>query len=323
MSFSANRRRLRLHITLLRSFIYFPDTWNLHDGKTKGNQSTSKPKKQGKKTKKDRPSLAETADRFDCYQQSVQEPENEVAIFNQVFREAYDRKPLTLREDFCGTFAVCCQWAKSDSRRSAFGIDLCPETLQWGIDHNLSRLKPKAVARVSTLEQDVREGNTPPVDVLAAQNFSFWIFKTREELLDYFKAAYANLAAEGVMVMDMMGGKECYDTDITDKRTIVKGKQGFKYHWQQAYFNPVNSDCTFYIHFKFGDGSRIDRAFEYHWRFWTIPEVRELLQEAGFRSSLVYWEQEDEDGDEEDVDWIPVEEAPNDYSWLCYIVGIK
>ena len=148
-------------------------------------------KKQNKQT------LADKADKYDCYQQSVQEPEHEIDIFDQAFREAYNRKALKLREDFCGTFAVCCYWVESDSKRSAWGIDLCEETLQWGKNNNLNKLKEKDSRRVTVMEQDVRERSTPQVDVLAAQNFSFWIFKTREEVLEYFKIAYANLASEG------------------------------------------------------------------------------------------------------------------------------
>ncbi|MAX07991.1 MAG: SAM-dependent methyltransferase [Gammaproteobacteria bacterium] len=271
--------------------------------------------------KHNKPTLADKADKYDCYQQSVQEPEHEIDIFDQAFREAYNRKALKLREDFCGTFAVCCYWVESDSKRSAWGIDLCEETLQWGKNNNLNKLKEKDSRRVTVMEQDVRERSTPQVDVLAAQNFSFWIFKTREEVLEYFKIAYANLASEGVIVMDMMGGRNCYDSDLVDKRTIVKGKKGFKYHWEQAYFNPVNSHCKFYIHFKFADGSKMKKAFQYDWRFWTIPEVRELLMEAGFKDTVVYWEEDTED--DEDATWSKVDEAPNDYSWLCYVVGIK
>ena len=263
--------------------------------------------------KKKRPTMADTADKFDCYQQSVQSPEHEIDVFEQVFRDQFDRKPMTLREDFCGTFAVCCEWAQSDDKREAWGTDLCPETLDWGKNNNLRKLKAVQAERVKVLEQDVRDGNTPPVDVLAAQNFSFWIFKTREEVIDYFKVAHANLKDEGVMIMDMMGGRECYNDTITDKRTIVKGKKGFEYRWEQAYFNPVTSDCSFYIHFKFGDGSKMKRAFEYHWRFWTIPEVREMLKEAGFKNSLVYWEKEDEDGDDTG-EWEAAAEAANNES---------
>ena len=273
-----------------------------------------------KKKTSNEPTMADKADKFYCYQESVQEPEHEVEIFDLIYREAYGKKPLTLREDFCGTFAVCCEWVKSDKDRRAVGIDLCPETLGWGIENNLNKLDSSAKEKVEVLEKDVRSQTTPKVDILAAQNFSFWIFKTREEVVDYFRIAYGNLQDKGIMIMDMMGGKESYATDVTDKRTIVKGKDGFKYRWEQAYFNPVTSDCSFYIHFKFGDGSRMKRAFEYHWRFWTIPEVREMLAEAGFKKSLVYWDVAPEDEEEK---WSAVEEADNDDSWLCYIVGIK
>ena len=277
--------------------------------------------KPGKKLKNsDQPCQAELADKFVCYQQSVQEPDHEIEVFDQIYREAFKSKALILREDFCGTFAVSCEWVKSDKYRKALGIDICPDTLQWGVENNLGKLKPKVAERVEVLEQDVRTKTTPQVDILAAQNFSFWIFKTREEVVNYFRIAYENLNHKGIMIMDMMGGKECYASDVTDKRTIVKGKKGFKYHWEQAYFNPVNADCSFYIHFKFGDGSKIEKAFEYHWRFWTIAEVREMLAEAGFSKSLVYWDVADED---EDADWQSVDEAPNDDSWLSYVVGIK
>lgn len=277
--------------------------------------------KRGKKLKNsEQPCQAEQADKFVCYQRSVQEPDHEVRVFDQVYREAYNIKPLTLREDFCGTFAVSCEWAKSDKNRRAVGLDICPETLAWGIENNLGKLKTKVAERVEVLEQDARSRTAPHVDVLAAQNFSFWCLKTRQEVVNYFKLAFENLGEKGVMVMDMMGGKECYASDVTDKRTIIKGKDGFKYHWEQAYFNPVSADCSFYIHFKFADGSMIKKAFEYHWRFWTIPEVREMLAQAGFRVSKVYWDIADED---EDADWQAVDEAPNDDSWLCYVVGIK
>ena len=266
--------------------------------------------------------MADKADRFDLYQKSVQHADHEVVFFEQAYREAFNCKPWTLREDFCGTFAVCCEWVKSHAKRSAIGVDLCPETLQWGKDHNLSALKESQRERISLLEQDVRKKNRPQVNVLAAQNFSFWIFKTRAEVIEYFKIARANLTKDGIMVMDMMGGGECYTEGHVDKRTIVKGKKGFKYHWEQARFNPVNADCSFYISFKFPDHSSLKHAFAYHWRFWTIPEVREMLAEAGFRESHVYWEQEDEDGEDTGV-WQRGEEAPSNPSWICYVVAIK
>ncbi|MEM6692082.1 MAG: class I SAM-dependent methyltransferase, partial [Planctomycetota bacterium] len=163
------------------------------------------PKKSKKKT------LAERADRFVCYQRSVQTPEHEIEFFEQAFRDQFKRKPLRLREDFCGTFAVCCRWVESDKRRTAIGVDLCEETLQWGREQNLNELGDADAGRLRLICQDVRKRNRPQCDVLAAQNFSFWIFKTRQEVIEYFRVARANIAAEGIMVMDMMGGGECYE----------------------------------------------------------------------------------------------------------------
>ncbi len=154
------------------------------------------------------------------------------------------------------------------------------------------------------------------------QNFSFWIFKTRNEVIEYFKTARANLKPEGIMVMDMMGGGECYEVGQIDKRKIGKGKAAFQYQWEQAEYNPVNHDCSFYINFKFQDGSKLNRAFEYHWRFWTLPEVREMLEEAGFSKSHVYWELEDADG-EDTGEWECREESPSIPCWVCYIVAVK
>lgn len=274
------------------------------------------------KKKKNRVPLAEQYDKFDCYQKSVQTPDHEVEFFEQAYRDAFGRRPYSLREDFCGTFAICCRWVASHSKRTALGVDLCEETLDWGRAHNLAKLTEKQQKRVRVVCQDVRKTNRPRVDVLAAQNFSFWIFKTREEVIDYFKVARRNLNSQGVMVMDMMGGGDCYIEGHVDKRTIKKGKRGFKYHWEQTSYDPISHDASFAISFRFKDGSRLDRAFEYHWRFWTIPEVREMLEEAGFKESHVYLEVEDEDG-EDTGDWARTTEAPSHPCWIAYIVAVK
>ena len=274
------------------------------------------------KRSKNKKTLADQADKFLCYQKSVQSAEHEVDFFEQAYKEAFGKKPVTLREDFCGTFAVCCEWVKSNNRRTAVGVDLCGETLQWGRDNNLSALSKKQQDRVRLIEQDVRKRNQPSVDVLAAQNFSFWIFKTRSEVVKYFKAARANLNSKGIMVMDMMGGGDCLEEGQVDKRTIKKGKKGFDYHWKQISFDPITHDASFSISFKFKDGSKLKEAFRYDWRFWSIPEVREMLAEAGFSESHVYWELEDEDG-EDTGDWERAESADSVACWICYIVAIK
>ena len=287
-----------------------------------GNQITesSKDSMGNSKSKKKKLTLADKADKYHCYQQSVQSPEHEIDFFQQAYRELFKKTAKSLREDFCGTFSVCCHWVAQKRERTAIAVDLDPEPLDWGREHNLSQLSESQQKRVRILEQDVRKRNRPQVDILTAQNFSFWIFKTRAEVIEYFKIARSNLNNEGIMIMDMKGGSGCYEENQTDKRTIKKGKKGFKYYWKQDRFNPITADARFFIGFKFADGSRIKKAFEYNWRFWSIPEVREMLAEAGFSESVVYWETDYDDGDSE---WSIHESADSDPSWISYIVAIK
>lgn len=280
--------------------------------------------------------MADVVDKYVLYQLSVQEPEHEVEFFDRIYHERHGRKPRLLREDFCGTFAVCCEWVKLGAERRAVGVDLDPEPLDWGRAHNLTKVPEDRRANIELRLDDVRTNGRPAADILAAQNFSFWLFKTRPEVIEYFRIARKNLAEGGLLIIDMMGGGECYEEAHEDVRSIggydkaVKHRDDappckigkFKYIWEQHSFNPITHDASFFIHFKFKDGSRIDRAFEYHWRFWTIPEVREMLAEAGFKESVVYWENEDEDADERDA-WQIAEDAPSDPSWIAYIVGVR
>ncbi|MFV1959945.1 MAG: class I SAM-dependent methyltransferase, partial [Planctomycetota bacterium] len=122
-----------------------------------------------KKKHRRRPSKAKRADKYDLYQKSVQEPSCDVDFFVRAYKDRNRRRPKLLREDFCGTFAVCCEWVKTRGRR-AIGVDLDPEPLAWGREHNLEALKPTQQARVTLLQQDVRVVGGEKADVLAAQN---------------------------------------------------------------------------------------------------------------------------------------------------------
>lgn len=285
----------------------------------------TKDKRKDKKKNKDKPPLADRADRYALYGLSVQEPSNEAEFFTKTYTALNGKAPRTLREDFCGTHAVCCEWVKLHPDNTAIGVDLDPEPLAWGKAHLQDKLTDEQRSRITLFEDDVRTASETKADVLAAQNFSFFLFKTRAALRDYFEHARANLADDGIMVMDMMGGSECYEEDHEDIRTIesdVPGFKKFKYIWEQKRFNPISADARFHIHFRFKDGSALEEAFTYDWRFWTMPEVRELLDEAGFSESTVYWETTDEDG-EETGEFEPATEGDADPSWIAYIVARK
>lgn len=277
------------------------------------------------------PTLAKQADRYELYGLSVQDPDHEVKFFDKVYSEFFGRrKPVILREDFCGTFAVCCAWVQAGRDRIAVGVDLDDEPLEWGRQHNLAPLTASQQQRVTLMQADVRSVAKPKAHILAAQNFSFWIFKTRQAVVEYFKAARENLADDGLFILDMMGGYECFEERHEDIRDIDwpgvdaagKKRKSFTYVWEQHAFNPVNHDASFYIHFRFRDGSTLKRAFEYHWRFWSVPEVREMLEEAGFGETHAYWEGTLKNGEGDD-NWQKAASAPSDPSWIAYIIARK
>ena len=272
-----------------------------------------------RKQNRRKPTQAQQADKYELYLASVQEPSAEVAFFNRVFRKEFGRPPVWLREDFAGTAAVCYEWVKSRRDRRAIAVDLDPEPLEWGRENLAPKLKPEQRERVQLLQQDVREVSRQKVDVLAAQNFSFYIFQTRRELVEYFQAARKNLRDDGIFVLDMVGGPEAMEGESEEEQK----KNGFTYVWEQTQFNPIDHTARFFISFRFRDGSELRRAFDYDWRLWMMPEVREALLEAGFSRADVYWEGTDRETGEGNGVYTRRERADSDPSWVAYVVAVK
>jgi len=253
------------------------------------------------------------------YEKSVQSPDVDVRFLRKAYRRNFGEAPSVLREDFCGTAAVCCEWVKLGKDFQAYGVDLEPEVLAWGTEHNLARLSEKRRERVTLLQGDVRTAETPPADVIAAQNFSYCIFETRDALRAYFERAYANLGDRGILVCDLFGGYE----SIEDDKEEVTQHKNFDYVWIQDKFDPITHYARFHISFRFSDGSAIEKAFTYEWRLWTIPEVRELMVEAGFERADAYWEGTDKRTGEGTGVYKPTASGDSDPAWNAYIVGVK
>lgn len=274
-----------------------------------------KPKKQKKSD------AAALADRHHLYELSVQCAEAEIDFVEQTFRDIRHRKPRSLREDFCGTANVCAEWVRRNARNTAIGVDLDKEVLDWGRQHRLAGLTAKQRARVTLIKGNVLRARSEPVDMLLAMNFSYWLFKERRDLLRYFKAARRNLADDGVMFLDAYGGYDSF-REIDEEREIDDDGDGFTYIWDQDAFNPINNNLICHIHFAFPDGSVMERAFSYDWRLYTLPEIRDLLHDAGFSRTTVYWQGWDEDG-EASGEFYPAEDADADAGWICYIAAEK
>ncbi|MBN1612110.1 MAG: methyltransferase domain-containing protein, partial [Polyangiaceae bacterium] len=225
------------------------------------------------------------------------------------------RRPLSMREDFCGTALLCARWVESHPERTATGVDLDPKVLAWGTEHHLAPLG-QAARRVRLLEQDVRAPTASRFDIVNALNFSYWVFKTRAQMLHYFRAVRASLNKDGLFVVDSYGGWEALEP-MTERRRI---RGGFTYIWDQSRIDPISHDVTNHIHFEFTDGSRIEKAFTYEWRFWTLPELTELLTAAGYSEVRVYW---DDSEDDEQTSYRPRRHAENQPGWLAYLVGVR
>lgn len=287
-----------------------------------------KPAKSQPAGKKRRGTMADGADRYALYRLSVQDPPHEVRMFQRFYKDAFGREATTLREDFCAAFAVCCEWVRGRPERTAVGVDLDPEPLAYGKAHYLSALSKDEAARVRLLQEDVLSCRVK-AELIAAQNFSFFLFKERALLKSYFSAVHKSLEREGIFVMDMMGGGSMHDQEIEESRQVARptmlDKQKnppFRYVWEEERFNPITHDALFHIHFRFPDGSALDKAFSYDWRLWTLPEVRELLTEAGFSAVHIYWETDDQDGSPSGH-YRRTSVGTPDLAWLCYVVAVR
>jgi SAM-dependent methyltransferase len=259
--------------------------------------------------------MAERADIHDLYEQSVQSVDAEVEFLDETFEALRGRKAISFREDFCGTASAACEWVRSAPNRTAIGVDNDRDVLEWGRKNRVARLPKAARARVELKLDDVRTVGTPTVDIVGAFNFSYFCFKTRDEVRAYFARVREALNPDGVFFLDAFGGSE--GIDVQKEKTKLKG---FTYIWDQAHFEPVTGRMVCHIHFKFPDGSKIKRAFTYDWRLWSLPELRELLIEAGYSSARVYWEGEDEDGEFNGI-FAETPTGSPDPAWVVYLVA--
>ena len=271
-----------------------------------------------------RPTQAERRDPFALYEGSVQRPDDDVAFFAETFRRLRGREAKVLREDFCGTAKLSLAWCLSAPGRRATGVDLDEPTLVWAKRRNLTPHARRLRGRMQLVHGDVLEPRASAADVICAMNFSFCVFKERAQLKRYLQAARAGLGEQGLLFLELYGGTGATDT-VEEEREVG----GFTYVWEQKRFDPITHETLCYIHFKFPDGSRIDRAFTYDWRLWTIPELRDLLLEAGYSKVRVFWatvDEEDTAGSEDDMvygdgDYVELENVDQQYSWLVYVVG--
>ncbi len=258
-----------------------------------------------------------TFDKYAYYRKAVQAPEDDVIFIRNTYRELRGGDPRVLREDFCGTFSICCEWVKLSRSHEAHGVDLDSEPIGYGRVHYFTQLQAHQQARLSVHQKNVLSPDLPKADVICAMNFSHYILKDRATMVAYFRSCFESLRGRGILLTDCFGGSRCQE-----ENEEITSHRGFKYYWDQASFDPVTNFAKFYIHFKVEGRPKQEKAFSYDWRMWSIPELREMMREAGFRKIHVYWEGTAKDGTGNGV-FTRTEKGEECEAWIAYVVGEK
>ncbi len=262
---------------------------------------------------------AKTSDKYQLYQQAVQSAEQDVEFLFSTYKDLRNKQPRHFREDFCGTCLLSANWVKLNDDFTVEAYDIDPEPLKWGYKNNLLPLGD-AINRVTQYQQDARDPSKQSPDIRCAQNFSYWIFKTRAQMLGYFTGVYKDLAEDGIFVIDLHGGPESIQ-ELEEETEMNDGS--FTYVWDQDSINHITGEARLHIHFRFPDGSEMTNAFTYDWRQWGLPELKEILLDAGFKVVDCYWEGTDEDGESGNGEFTPTIQGEACLSYVAYLVAQK
>lgn len=267
-------------------------------------------------------------DRHLLYSAAVQSVEADLGFFQSIYRKTNGKPLHWLREDFCGTALLASEWVRQRPDHRAWGVDKDRAALSWSRKRYGPRLG-QAAQRLHLVRGDVSDICDPKVQVIAALNFSYCVFKTRDSLGHYFRQVRRSLQPGGIFFLDALGGTEAM-CENTERRRVAasKGFDGsrvpaFTYLWEQACFNPIDHHFLCHIHFKLRGGRQLRRAFSYDWRLWMLPELQELMLEAGFASVEMHFEGWDEKHDEPDGNFRRRSYFENQAGWVAYVIGLK
>lgn len=240
-------------------------------------------------------------DRFDCYELCVQSPRHVVTFLTTV----HGGVPVVLHEDFSGTAAVSRRWALEARKRGddgrAVAIDLDSETVE------IARRKAAAddvADRVTIICGDVTDPAVAQAasgpDAVFVGNFSIGYLHTRSALLAYLRGVRARLErgnagfGGGIFACDVYGGAGAFRLGGIERRHPGRGREVVRYTWVHERADPITGMVQNSISFRVEiDGEvvqELHRAFEYVWRLWSLPELREAVLEAGFKDLSVHAE---------------------------------
>lgn len=239
----------------------------------------------------------------------------EVAVTNAAdlarFAQALAPRATVLREDFAGSAALARAWADRSGKHTAFAIEKDKEVASYVGVH------PRVKAVVADATRCKQQA-----DIIAATNFPLGYLHNRKALVAYLSHARKCLRKGGVFFADMYGGDGVF-TPQTQKRVLRSTIVGrFTYEWQQVEASSASGLVKNAIHFHVGlrSGLRLENAFTYHWRLWSLPELRDAMAEAGFKKVQVFDRLADAIDEEGNAYITPLETGEAmDATWVAYV----
>jgi len=280
-------------------------------------------------------SSASTPELLQRYRWATQDPPRQAAVLAEIYRRVRQSEPLRLREDFAGNAADSVAWIQAQKGRSAIAVDIDAPTIEHARER-ARRILGTRVEAITFVTDDVHAVTPPQVpaaDVLSVLNFSAFYFHQRDALVRYFKHAHAALGADGIAIVNAFGGRDAMRPH-TDRHRIKPRREGgqaalpsFDYLWEQRSYEACSGRIDCRIHFEIdvegGAPRRIDDAFRYDWRLWTLPELRECMHSAGFSRVEVWLHTATQRDGETEVFLGAVESIPDRPMWLAYVVGMR
>lgn len=222
------------------------------------------------------------SERYRLYEAAVQTPELDIELIARLFRARAGRIPLTLREDFCGTALLSARWVESDDDREAVAVDIDRSVLAYAERVHRAALEDDA-ERLELVRGDVRALSERAFDVITAMNFSWALFDDAE-LADYLASAARCLEDDGLLVLELFGGRELV-------RPLVREHphEGFVYLWEQRGYDAERALLDARIHFRTGETELRD-AFAYRFHLRSLERLRAMLRDAGLDETELYVE---------------------------------
>jgi SAM-dependent methyltransferase len=215
--------------------------------------------------------------RFDCYELCVQSPADLVPFL----RAVHGSRPVTLREDFCGTAALSRHWPGH-----AIAIDSDAAVIAEARRRDAApNVDLRCADCITSADEDAS-------DIIFVGNFSIGYIQDHRTLVNYLASSRSRLRSGGVFICDTYGGASAFKTGSVERTHAAPDGSVVKYLWRQDSADPLTGRVRTSLHFRvIRDGEVIadhPDAFTYDWRLWSIAELREAMTEAGFAASEVY-----------------------------------